>query len=120
MQGKHVILLSLVHTKNNNYKDNDNIHTSRQYCLFIISARSSDALNPQAHDSRIDSDWMSMFLQKIILKMIPTILFIFAFIVIVLGVNRPYRSHITINRITSFITNNVTILLILNVHIITY
>ncbi len=59
-----MILLSLVHTKNNTYSDN--VHTSRQYCLFIISARSSDALNPQAHDSRIDSDWMSMFLQKII------------------------------------------------------
>ncbi len=62
--GKNMILLSLVHTENNNYKDNDSIHTRGRYCLFIISASSSDALNSQARDSRIDYDWVSMFLQK--------------------------------------------------------
>ncbi len=37
---------SPVHTKNDNYKDNDiSVHTSERYRLFILSARSSAALN---------------------------------------------------------------------------
>ncbi len=55
-------LLSPIHTKNDNYKDNDiSVHTSGRYRLFILSARSSAALNSQACDSRIDSDRLSMF-----------------------------------------------------------
>ncbi len=50
---------SPVHTKNDNYKDKDiSVHTSEQYRLFILStARSSAALNSQAHYSRMDSDF---------------------------------------------------------------
>ncbi len=83
---------SPVHTKNDNYKDNykDNdisVHTSEQYRLFILSVCSSAALNSQAHNSRIDSDWVSMFLlfiswKKNFLKVIPMISFLCAFIVI--------------------------------------
>ncbi len=55
--------LSPVHTKNDNYKDNNiSIHTSRRYRLYILSARASVFLNYQARYSRIDSDWLSMFL----------------------------------------------------------
>ncbi len=59
-------LLSPIHTKNNNYKDNhkDNnisVHTSKIYRLFILSARVSTALNSRAHYIRMDSDWLSMF-----------------------------------------------------------
>ncbi len=51
-----------VHTKDDNYKDNDiSVHTSRQYRLFILSARSSAVLNSWACNSRMDSDWLSMF-----------------------------------------------------------
>ncbi len=49
-----------------NYKDNDiSVHTSKQYRLFILSARSSAALNSQARDNRMDSDWLSIFLSFI-------------------------------------------------------
>ncbi len=52
-------LLSPVHTKNDNYKDNDSsVHTSKLYCLFILSACASAALNSRAHYSRMDSDWL--------------------------------------------------------------
>ncbi len=74
---------SPVHTKNNNYKDNDiSNHTSKQYHLFILSAYSSAALNSRARYSRMDSDWVSMFKKKKVQKVIPTILFLCAFIVI--------------------------------------
>ncbi len=51
-------------------------------------ARASIALNSPARYSRVDSDWLSMFLlcigwKKIVLKVIPTMLFLCAFIVIV-------------------------------------
>ncbi len=81
--------LSLVHTKNDNYKDNDiSVHTSEQYRLFILSMRASATLNSLAPSIRMDSDWMSMFLwfiswKKIVQEVIPTILFLCAFIVIV-------------------------------------
>ncbi len=61
---------------------------SGQYCsLFILSARTFFALNSRAHYSRMDSDWVSMSYhssagKKIILKVIPTISFLCAFIVI--------------------------------------
>ncbi len=77
-----------VHTKNDNYKDNDiSVHTSELYRLFILSASLSAALNSRARDSRIDYDWLSIFLsfiswKKIILKMIPMISFLCAFIII--------------------------------------
>ncbi len=63
-------VLSPVHTKNENYKDNykDNdisVHTSERYRRFILSARSSAALNSRARDSRIDSDWLSVFVSFI-------------------------------------------------------
>ncbi len=84
-------VLSPVHTKNENYKDNykDNdisVHTSEWYRRFILSARSSAALNSRARDSRIDSDWLSVFVSFISWKkifLIPTISFLSAFIVIV-------------------------------------
>ncbi len=51
---------------NDNYTDSYiSIHTSGQYCLFILSARLSAALNSQARDSRINSDWVSMFVSFI-------------------------------------------------------
>uniref|UniRef100_A0A8C1IN08 glutamine synthetase n=1 Tax=Cyprinus carpio TaxID=7962 RepID=A0A8C1IN08_CYPCA len=44
--------LSPAHTKNCKYKDNNiSVHTSRRYCLFILSARSSTALNFRARYS---------------------------------------------------------------------
>ncbi len=86
-------LLSPVHTKHDNDKDNYNdnyicVHTSERYRLFILSARASAALNSRAHYSRMDSDWQSVFLsfiswKKIVLEVIPTISFLCAFIVIV-------------------------------------
>ncbi len=84
-------LLNPVPTKNNNYTDNYkdydiSVHTSERYRLFVLSAHASAALNSRARDSRMDSDWVSMFLsfiswKKIILKVIPMILFLSAFIV---------------------------------------
>ncbi len=57
---------SPVHTKNENYKDNDiSIPTGERYRLFILSARASVALNSQAPYSRMNSDWMSMFVSFI-------------------------------------------------------
>ncbi len=62
-----------------------------RYRLFILSASSSATLNSQARYIRIDSDWVSMFLLFILffiwnyiknLNVIPTISFLFAFIVI--------------------------------------
>ncbi len=73
------LVLSPVQTKDDNYKYNYiSVHTSGRYRLFILSARSSAALNSQAHDSRIDSDRASMFLsfiswKKIMLKVIPAL-----------------------------------------------
>ncbi len=67
--------LSPVHTKNDNYKDNDiSVHTSIRYRLFTLSARASVTLNSRAHYSRMDSDWLSMFVsfigwKKIVLNM---------------------------------------------------
>ncbi len=56
--------------------------------MFILSASASVALNSQAGYSRMDSDWLSMSVsfiswKKIVLKVIPTISFLCAFIVIV-------------------------------------
>ncbi len=49
--------LSPVHTKNDNYKDNDiSVHTSGRYRLYILSACASVALNSPARYSRVDSD----------------------------------------------------------------
>ncbi len=82
-------VLSPVHTKNVNYKDNDiSVHTSERYLLFILSTRASAALNSRAHYSRMDSDCLSVFYHssagnKIVLEVIPTISFRCAFIVIV-------------------------------------
>ncbi len=86
-------MLSPVHTKHDNDKDNYNdnyirVHTSERYRLFILSARASAALNSPAHYSRMDSDWLSVFVsfiswKKIVLEVIPTISFLCAFIVIV-------------------------------------
>ncbi len=63
------------------------VHTSRQYHLYILSTRASVALNSPAPYSRMDSDWVSVFivhqLEKIVLKVIPMISFLCAFIVIV-------------------------------------
>ncbi len=60
------LVLSPVQTKDDNYKDNYiSVHTSGRYRLFIISSHSSAALNSRAHYSRIDSDWVSMFLSFI-------------------------------------------------------
>ncbi len=84
--------LSPVHTKHDNDKDNYNdnyicVHTSERYRLFILSARASAALNSRAHYSRMDSDWLSVFVsfvsKKIVLEVIPTISFLWTFIVIV-------------------------------------
>ncbi len=85
--------LSPVHTKHDNDKDNYNdnyicVHTSERYRLFILSARASAALDSRAHYSRMDSDWLSVFLsfiswKEIILEVIPTISFLCTFIVIV-------------------------------------
>ncbi len=85
--------LSPVHTKHDNDKDNYNdnyicVHTSERYRLFILSARASAALNSRAHYSRMDSDWLSVFLsfiswKEIVLEVIPAISFLCAFIVIV-------------------------------------
>lgn len=48
------IVLRPVHTKNDNYKNNYiSVHTSGQYSVFILSARSSAALSFQAYDSGI-------------------------------------------------------------------
>ncbi len=77
-----------IHTKNDNYKDNYiSIHTSRQYRLLILSARVSAGLNSQDHYSRIDTDWVSVFLPFIrwkkiwkVLKVIPMIMLLCAFI----------------------------------------
>ncbi len=57
--------LSPIHTKNDNYKDND---ISGQYCICILSARASVTLNYPARDSRMDSDWVSIILSFISLK----------------------------------------------------
>ncbi len=62
--------LSPVHTKHDNYKVNDkdndiSIHTGERYRLFILSARTSTTLNSRAPYSRMDSDWMSMFVSFI-------------------------------------------------------
>ncbi len=90
---KNFAALSPVHTKYDNDKDNYNdnyicVHTNERYRLFILSARASAALNSRAHYSRMDSDWLSVFLsfiswEKIVLEVIPTISFLCAFIVIV-------------------------------------
>ncbi len=70
-------------------KDNDiSVHACERYRLFFLSARASAALNCRAHYSRMDSDWLSVFLsfiswKTIVLEVIPTILFLCAFIVIV-------------------------------------
>ncbi len=53
--------------------------------MFILSACSSTSLNSPARDSRIDYDWLSIFLsfiswKKIVLKVIPTISFLCAFV----------------------------------------
>ncbi len=61
---------SPVHTKHDNDKDNYNdnyicVHTSERYRLFILSPRESAALNSRAHYSRMDSDWLSVFLSFI-------------------------------------------------------
>ncbi len=67
---ENVSTLSPVHTKHDNDKDNYNdnyicVHTSERYRLFILSARESAALNSRAHYSRMDSDWLSVFLSFI-------------------------------------------------------
>ncbi len=64
------LYLSPIHTKNNNYdsnyKDTDiSVHTSGRYRLFILSARSSAALNSPACFGRFDSYWRSIFLSFI-------------------------------------------------------
>ncbi len=57
--------LSPVHTKDDNYKhnykDNISIHSSERYHLFVLSAPLSATLKTWAHYSRMDSDWLSMF-----------------------------------------------------------
>ncbi len=61
-----VWVLSPIHTKNDNYKDKDiSIHTSGRYCLFIVRAHLSAALNSRARYSKMDSDWVSMFVSFI-------------------------------------------------------
>ncbi len=73
----------MIHTKNDNYKDNDiSVHTSERYRLFILSACASAVLNSRTHYNKIDSDWVISW-KKIVLKVIPTISFVCAFIVIV-------------------------------------
>ncbi len=87
-----------VHTKNVNYKDSYiSIHISGQYRLFILCAHSSATLNSQACYSRIYFVWVLMYLsfisckKKIILKVIPAISFLWAFIVCC-GVDQNYLS----------------------------
>ncbi len=91
---KHTISdLRPVHIRNDNNKDKDkdnyiSVHTSGRYRLFILSARSSTSLNFRARDNRIDYDCLSIFLsfiswKKNVLKVIPTISFLCAFIIIV-------------------------------------
>ncbi len=58
--------LSPVHTKKENYKDNDiSIQSNGRYRLFVLSSHSSAALNSRARYSRMDSDWVSMFVSFI-------------------------------------------------------
>ncbi len=67
-----------VHTKNDNYKDKDiSVHTSERYRLFILSAHSSAALNSRARYSRMDSDWMLIFVSFISWKKLFLCSFIF-------------------------------------------
>ncbi len=61
----NVTVLSPVHTKNDNYKDNNiSVHTTERSSVYS-KARASAALNSRARYSRIDSDWLSMFLSFI-------------------------------------------------------
>ncbi len=80
--------LSPVHTRNDNYKDNNiSVHTSGQYRLFILSAHSPAALNSRARYSKIRF-WLGVNvcighqLEFVFLKVILTISFLHAFIVI--------------------------------------
>ncbi len=72
-------MLSPIHTKNDNYKDKVITH--------IVRAHLSAALNSRARYSKMDSDWCQCLYcssagKKIILKVILTISFVCAFIVI--------------------------------------
>ncbi len=65
------IQLRPIHTKDDNYKDKYiSVHPSERYCLFILSAHLSTALNSRARYSRMDSDWVPVFLSFISWKKI--------------------------------------------------